>query len=251
VADLIANRQIAMTALGIEGAADTIRAAYFNAGKVGAYFDLLPVEAVETMIGYAGDGTPLSKLLQSKYVETAMDISAELIKSTALGINPRDTARSMLDMMAGNLQHALVVARTEQLRAYREASRQQMIASGVVDGYIRRCALNPLTCVACLALDGTEYPTDTLMEVHPNDRCFMQPKVKDLKPIEQMSGEAWFGQQTEDVQRGILGNSYFDAWKSGKFEFRQLARTTEHDVWGATVRVTPLSELIPTGRDGQ
>jgi hypothetical protein len=229
---------------------DTIKASYLEAGKIGAYFDKIPVEAVNAMIGYAGDGTPLTKLLQSKYPETAMQITQALINSTALGVNPRVTARNMVDAMAGDLQHALVTARTEQIRSFREASRQQMIESGVVEGYIRRCKLRETTCAACFALDGTEYPTDHIIESHPQCGCFMQPMVKGLEPIKVTSGEEWFNLQTEDVQRGIMGSSYYDAWKSGQFEFRQMASTHVDDTWGPTVRVTPLSELIQ-GREAQ
>jgi hypothetical protein len=242
-ADLITRQQSRMTQLGIEGAVAAIRAAYLDAGQIGAYFDLLPVEAIETMVGLAGDGTPLYKLLIQDYAETIQEITQILVDSTALGRNPRDTARLMLEAFGGNLDRSLTTARTEQLRAYRQASRQQMAASGVVEGYIRRCALNPRTCMACIVLDGTEYPTDKLMDVHPNDRCFMQPKIKGLEPVQVESGQAWFLRQAPETQRDMMGPKYYDAWRSGDFQLSQLASTHVDDTWGPTVQVTPLSEL--------
>jgi hypothetical protein len=243
-ADLISERQAQMLALGIEGSRATIRATYLDAGQIGAYFDLLPVEAVQYAIGFAGDGTPLGQLLKRDYPATAVKLTQALIDGTAMGRNPRDTARAMLDAMSDNLDRALTIARSEQIRAYREASRQQMIASGVVEGYIRRAALNPRTCMACLALDGTEYPTDELMEVHPNDRCFMQPKIMGLEPVQTQSGANWFAQQDQETQQSMLGSQYYDAWRSGAFNIGDLASSYVDPVWGPSVSVTPLSELV-------
>lgn len=244
-ADLIVERQARMLELGLEGSRATIRAAYMDAGQVvGGYFDLLPVEAVEYAIGYAGNGTPLGNLLKKDYPETAMKLTQALIDGTAMGRNPRVTARAMLDAMSGNLDRALTIARSEQIRAYREASRQQMIASGVVEGYIRRAALNPRTCMACLALDGTVYPTDELMEVHPNDRCFMQPMIKGLAPVQTQSGAEWFNQQDAATQQEMLGGQYYEAWISGAFNIKDLASSYVDPDWGPSVNVTPLSELI-------
>ncbi len=243
-AERIGERQGQAAQQGIEAATASIRAAYRDAGRIGAYFNILPVEAVEAMIGYAGDGTPLFKLLMQDYPQTAASLTETLIEATAKGQNPRDTARAMMEAMSGNLNHALTVARSEQLRAYRQASRQQMIESGVVEGYIRRCALNENTCMACIALDGTVYPTDELMEVHPNDRCFMQPMIKGLKPLTTTSGAEWFNEQPAETQRVMMGPGAYEAWKSGQIELRQLASTHIDPEWGPSVRITPLSELI-------
>jgi hypothetical protein len=243
-ADLIGGKQAEMGKLGAECATATIEAAYLDAGVIGAQFDRLPIRAVEEMAGRASDGSPLYQLLLKDYPETVGDLTSTLMKATAEGLNPRETARLMMEDMAGNLDRALTVARTEQLGAFREASRMQMDISGVVEGYIRRCALNDRTCMACVVLDGTEYPTDELMEVHPCDRCFMQPKVAGLAPVEGESGQRWFERQPEEIQRGMMGEKYYDAWRSGGFQLSDLAKTHEDPVWGPTVGVRPLSELI-------
>jgi len=242
--NLIARKQADLIARGVQGAQATIRASYFDAGVIQAAFDILPVEAVEFAIGYASDGSALKALMMKDFPATMMDLLQALIDGTAMGRNPRDTARLMADAMSGNLQRALTIARTEQLRAFRDASRQQMAASGVVNVSIRRCALNPRTCAACLALDGTVYPTDELMPVHPEDRCFMQPMIIGLQPVKAQSGQDWFLAQDEATQRGILGPQTYDAWNSGAFEFRALASTHVHKTWGPSVRVTPLKELV-------
>lgn len=243
-ATLVGQRQELLSKLGLEYAQNAIRAVYWDAAKIGAYFDLLPVEAINTLIGFAGDGTPLYNLLMRDYPETIIQLTGTMLDGMALGIGPRETARQMAVAMSGNLNRALTIARTEQLRAYREASRQQMAASGVVSGYVRRCALNDRTCMACIELDGTVYDTDEVMEVHPNDRCFHQPIVKGTSPVDVVTGDEWFRGQPEDVQVDMMGPGAYDAWKSGLIDLDQLVQTHVDAVWGPTVRVAPLSSLI-------
>jgi SPP1 gp7 family putative phage head morphogenesis protein len=255
----IARNQAEYAGLGIESASASIRAVYMDAGQVGGFFDLLPVEAVEAMIGYAGDGTPLYELLLEDYPNSVVKLTQTLIDSTAAGVNPRQTARLMMDDMSGNLNRALTVARSEQIRSFRQASRQQMKASGVVEGYIRRAARNPRTCMACIALDGTIYLIDELMHVHPNDRCFMQPIIKGLAPVQVETGLEWFMRQPVETpkdqkgkkliigQKEMMGPKYFKAWKSGDFQFEELADTHIDETWGPSVQVANLSDLVKKG----
>lgn len=243
-ADLIASNQRSYARDGLSAAQAAIDAAYQDAGVTVGFFNRLPVAAVESMAGYAADGTPLLELLQASYPETAKKITETLINSVSAGFNPRKTARLMADDMAGNLDRALLISRTEQLRAYRAASQQQFIESGVVSGYMRSAAKSPRTCAACLALDGKIYPTDTLMELHPADRCSMTPLLKDYPPPRFETGQEWFEKQKPEVQREILGAGRFDAWREGKFEFSRLAKVHHDDTWGDGVSVRPLGELV-------
>jgi hypothetical protein len=240
----IAGEQEAYTGIGIDSARDTIRASYLDAGKVIAHFDILPVEAIDTMIGYAGDGTPLNKLLVKSYPETILKLTQSLIDGTAKGINPRDTARSMADDMAGNLQRALVIARTEQIRSFKTASRQQMIASNVVGGWIWKCALSDRTCLGCLAMDGTEHALGEDLNDHPNGRCFQQPMIEGLTPVASESGEDWFTTQSDTTQLEIMGPDKYSAWKEGKINFADLVTVKTDQTWGGTIAQTSLDELL-------
>lgn len=105
-------------------------------------------------------------------------------------------------------------------------------------------------CAACLALDGTEYPTNQLMPLHPVDRCSMIPVVPGLTPTWE-TGEAWFARQDERTQIKVLGRGKWEAWKDGVFEFRQLAAPTQHPIWGPGMRVPSLKELRNGGPMGQ
>jgi hypothetical protein len=240
----IAARQVEMAKLGVVQSQTLIRESYLEAGQVVARFNLLPVEAINTMIGFAGNGTPLHELLMAAYPDAIDRLTGTLIKATAQGINPRETARQMARDMSGNLQRSLTIARTEQIRAYRSAATQQMRESGVVEGWIWRCALQEGTCMACLAMDGTEYGLEEELDDHPNGRCYRQPIVKGLTPLSAQSGADWFANQSEEMQRGMMGDQRFEAWQQGQFEFGQLAQVAHSEEWGNSVQVAPLEAVI-------
>ena len=242
--EFITQNQRNLGKLGIEHAADALQGSLMEGGQAGMFFDKLPVAAIENMVGIAGDGGPLQTLLQQAYPTAVDRMTDVLVKNTALGINPRQTAREMIDGTAEALNHSLTVARTEQLRVYREASRQQYETSGLVQSYRRLSAKNANTCPVCLALDGEIYPTNELMHVHPNDRCTMVPVVAGMPAIEWESGEAWLKKQDPEVREQILGKGAFEMLNAGDIELKDLATKTEHETWGPSLQRTPLSELV-------
>ena len=207
-------------------------------------FDRLGIEAVQNIVALAGAGQPLGNLLQAAYPLAAGGITDRLIYGTATGQNPRQTAREIVrDGLAQGLNHILLVARDQQVRSYREAGRQAYLKAGI-PGYRRLAAHQSRTCLACLALDGTIYPTGELMPLHPEDRCTMQPIIPGFAPIQTESGEAWFSRQTPETQAKMMGPGKYAAWKAGKFSFGQLATVKRNPIWGPNSQVTSLKDLL-------
>lgn len=167
-AELITKNQLQFAKLGIQSVGESL-------DLLGVKFNQLPLEAIKTMIGFTQDGTPLYTLLNKSYPETILKITNVLVESMALGRNPRVTARLIKEAMNGNLTRALTVARTEQLRSFREASREQMRYSGVVTGWA--WLAEPDACPYCLEQNGKEFELNTPMDTHPNCRCGERPLV--------------------------------------------------------------------------
>lgn len=229
---------------GIQDAATLTQAtaSYF---EVAIRFDILPIEAVENIVSIARAGRPLGDLMQRAYPQSANGLISLLIEGTAKGRNPRETARLAIQKgLSQGLNEFLAVARDQQIRAYRTAALQQYQRSGVVRGYQRLAAKNDRTCVACLALDGQEQQTDELMPLHRQDRCTVIPMLKRLPAVQFETGEEWFRQQSPELQKKIMGPGRYEAWKGGKFEFRQMATLGEDRVWGPVAQVTPLKDLV-------
>jgi hypothetical protein len=232
--------------LGLDHGAQAIQLSYYPG--VGAYFDRLPIEAVQNIVGIAGNGRPLGELLRNRMVTQDADVWQRLVdtlvKGTALGRNPRDVARAMRDDLAGGLNKALVIARTEGLRPYREASRAQYEASGVVTGQKRLCAHDARVCAACLADEGTVYGLNEIIPDHPQGRCTGVPIVTGMPETRWTSGLQWFREQPEDVQINILGREKWLAYQGHRFKFGDLVTHTHDLTWGGGLTPTPLSKLV-------
>lgn len=96
--------------------------------------------------------------------EATEAIRRSLIRGVAAGDNPREVARTMLARVEGEfnggLQRAMVVARTEMLDAYRDASAHVHDANrDVLDGWTWSASIpDPRTCPACWGMHGTHHP---------------------------------------------------------------------------------------------
>lgn len=241
----ISARQAKLAVRGIEDTSEFIDVSLREAGRVDVSFTRLPVSAVENMIAVAGDGTPLRDLLIKSYPDTIEGIMNSLIRATALGYNPRKTAREMARGFGVGLDRALVIARTEQYRVYREAGTRQAKESGIVEGWIWRCSRSARTCSACMAMDGQRFGLLDDLNDHPCGRCQKQWIISEVPEPAYESAEDWFNRQDEKTQVAILGSGKHENWKNGAFSFSDMARVKEDATWGNSVRQATLAELTP------
>lgn len=206
-------------------------------------FNRLPIEAVRALVGLSGDGQPLRALLVATWPQSAQRLTQELINGVALGYNPRKVARLMAQGARGSLDRMMVIARTEQLRVYREANRQSYIASGVVNGYRRLATHDRRVCAACLMDDGAFYELTEEMPEHPQGRCSQVPVVDGVPAAKWKQGPEWFVEQPQATQLDILGKGRYYAWQNGDYELEELVTVKPNATWGDSLQVTPLREL--------
>ncbi len=246
-APLITAGQEQIANLALNDAAQATQMSLFTSGTLGANFNRLPVGATEFMVGLAGDGSPLVELLEKRIVgdpSIIVNITDTLVESTALGVNPTVTARLIRENLAGGLNKALQIARSEQLRVYRESSRLQYEESGVVSGYMRLSAKDDRVCPACLMADGMIVKLSTAFAEHVQGRCSLVPIVIGADDPKWETGEEWFRRQPADVQSRILGPGRFDAWQDNQFELDELITRRSSSVWGKSLVPTPLKDLV-------
>lgn len=241
----VSRGQLAHLRLGLQHAVESIRDYFQTYGKVAGAFDLLPVSAIEAIVGFASDGSPLRSLFAAAWPESVEGLTQALIDGVALGRNPIETARQMRAKFGTGFHRAINIARTEQLRAYRASNIGQYQHSKLVDGYMRLSARDNRVCAACLmADDGTVYPLTTPFEEHPQGRCSPVPVVKGLPIVRWQSGQSWFLAQDPATQRSILGPQRYDAWLNQEFELADVVKRVENETWGASLVPTPLHELV-------
>lgn len=209
-------------------------------------FTKLPTDAIADIVATTRSG-PLAELLGQFGAMAAHDARTALIYGIALGEHPSRVARRIQDSLGTSLSRATTIARTEQLRAYREGHRRWYDQnSRVIKRYVWHSALGRNTCVACWALHGTEFDTKEPMGAHPNCRCTMVPVTKtwrelgyNVSPANESTakierGPALFRNLKPKEQLHILGPKAFAAYRAGDIEISDLIHTSHSDDWGTT-----------------
>jgi len=219
--------------------------------------------AVETLLGMTQADSPLHRLLLSISGNGAQAAEDALVRGMLLGKNPRQVAREMRRALGTTLSRALTIARTETLRAHREATRASYQAnSDIVAGWVWYCALGTRTCAACWAMHGTVHRIDEILDDHPNGRCAMVPKTKTWSEIGQMYGVDLSGISETSInfpmgadifeglpveqQIKILGPAKYAAWKDGKFTLADVVGRKRSKEWGTHRYEKSLAQLLGT-----
>lgn len=225
---------------GLDLSAAQIRAI----GGIGLAFDRLPVSALEHMVGFLSDGSPLRALLDGLGTETGRRIGNTLTEALAQGWNPKKTAREIRRESGMGLTRALRIARTEQMRAFRSATLAGYRQSRVVARYRRIAAKSRRTCIACLLKDGEVYELSEEFTDHVNGRCVIIPVLRGKEVnIGRESGREWFAKQPAETQRKILGNNaLFDAWKRGEIDLDDMAHYHQDRRWGDSWQAASLKQ---------
>jgi SPP1 gp7 family putative phage head morphogenesis protein len=182
-------------------------------------------------------------------------MKAALVRGVAVGDNPNVVARQIVSRcegeFRGGLYRARTIARTELLDASRRASDQSRKANQqVLAGWRWHTALDPRTCPSCLAQNGELYPPDAPgPDDHPQGRCTAVPVTKswadlgiDLdEPADEFpDARAWFADQSQEVQRQIMGQARLDALNSGRIGWSDLSVRRDNPGWRPSYQVAPL-----------
>lgn len=189
--------------------------------------------------------------------EAAM--KAKIVGGIAGGRNPREVARQIIDttrtVFDGGLPRALNIARTEQLDAMRTASLLTERANrDVLKGWTWVASLSNRTCVACLAMHGTEHATDDPGPLgHPSCRCTRVPTTKSWADLGFVGitepdpgipdADRWLHSLPEGEQQRLLGPTRWQAWRDGDAPRDTWASRRENPSWRPSWQPTPVSTL--------
>jgi hypothetical protein len=138
------------------------------------------------------------------------------------------------------------MTRTVQIYSYRESARANYLANNdVVSGWQWSAQLDSDTCSFCISMNGSIHDLDESLDGHYNCRCAPIPIVKGFPSVlEEGSGEQWFRDQPESVQKEMLGPGKYSAWQNGQFNFSDLGIRREDEVYGEMWNEKTLAELI-------
>lgn len=226
--------------------------------------------AVENAMGATQDGSPLAKIFDGYGTQASTDAKNALVNGVLMGKGPRQIAADLQGSLEGNLSRALVISRTESIRAYRTAQTQNyQDNSDVVEGWIWQADLGVDTCALCIAMNGSVHDVNEFLDSHPQCRCVQLPKTKDWTSIlddagvdttgldipdtnpDVQNGSDWFNNQPEAKQLAILGPSKFALFQNGDLSLDDLVHHGTDPQWGGFRREKSVAELGFSAKDVQ
>ena len=254
--DIASNGQRSAIQLSLDMQESLVRAVAGVPDSVSMSIDLnwnrLPVEAITNVVGFAADGSPLAALYEA-IGPFALD---HVTIGVAQGLNPLQVARRMsktYETLAPS--RAATIARTEMIRANREAQRQTFEANlSIVKGWSRVSAGDVNVCPVCWALHGDPNPVATIVPSHPNCRCTIVPITPTYAELAGLDPDAFdeapelptrdeqFAMLTEAQRRQVLGPSRYRMWETGT-SLSDFGRVVPNDLWGPQAVVVPLRDL--------
>lgn len=206
--------------------------------------DRLPIEAVQELVGFASDGSPLRALFDALGPDVSRGIRDALSTAVSTGMNPRVTARLVRQQYGMGLARALRIARTEQIRAYREATHQNYLRNAdLLDGWVWLSAANRRTCPSCWAMHGTRHPLTERLDDHPQGRCVMVPIVKG-RTLPIPPGETLFRELSTADQVAVLGQAAQLAWSEGAVKLPDFVGRKDDPQWGTMRYAKSLRQVL-------
>ncbi len=225
----------------------------------------VPTASVEELVGALQRATPVRGILTGYATANADEMAETLIQGMILGKNPLAMSRELHQVFSSSLSRVMTLARTETMRAHREASRMAYLAnSDVVTSWIWHAELGPGTCFVCLMNHGRQFPLEVPLGTHPNCRCAMLPltvswsglgsylgvdfsmvKETSLKEFVHINdGEKYFRSLSPEQQINLIGVKRFELLEKGYCSPIELLTQKFDPVWGEREVLIPLGPLI-------
>jgi hypothetical protein len=240
LAGLVENERLNLGLIGVDAATEAIRASY--AARMAPWFPTLNKGAVEAMAASLSNLAPLYELLKAAAGLAVDGLTGALMDGIAQGLGVKTVAANMAQGMGLGLDRALLIARTEMMRAYRAGSTLQYRESRVVIGY-RRLVRKGTACMACLMLDGELLSRQDELQDHPAGKCQAVPVVIGAGAPKWVTGKEYFLELSAEEQMARMGKKKFELWQAGVFRLEDLAVMREDAVWGKEPRVATIAEL--------
>lgn len=219
-------------------------------GEIGARWRVPDVEAVNALVTFAESDAFAGEM--RTYGERVLGVvQNQAVRGLVEGWNPLRTARQVRQAVEGvPVRVANTTMRTLYLQSYRRAGQIYQNANAeILGGQVRVAALDVRTCLACVALHGTQLAVGEGVQDHHNGRCIGVPWIRGAQRTVR-SGEEWFAGLSEAQQLQMAGPGALELLQSGRATLRDFVVTYEDPVYGEMVRRASLMGILgERGRD--
>lgn len=245
----VESQQSTALSMGIEHASGLLDATIPSQLRIGYTFNRANPAAIEHLVGFLGDDSPLAYKFASMPAELKSLVRETFVSEVAKGTGPRQIAAAVNKAAMGQMSNVLTVCRTETLRAYRTASDETYAANNdVLDSWIWCSAHQENTCASCWAMDGTRHRLEEPLMDHVQGRCSKLPVTKPWSsiipgyngPETRMTGwdsETYFSKLPEESQLKVLGKGKFDLYQAGEIRLSDIPVLNTSEVWGDSYQV--------------
>jgi SPP1 gp7 family putative phage head morphogenesis protein len=245
---VITKQQAAAVKSALNDSLALMQTAAESAG-ISATFNVLPVGAVENLVGALGNGSPLRSLLDQLPMSGRAIVSQGLIEGVALGQGPAQIARQIRAGLGGNLTRALTISRTETLRAHRVAALANYQANAsLISGWRWVSSKSRRSCLNCLSRDGSIYPLTKPFPAHPRCRCAFAPVLIGADDPQVQTAAEWFEEQPNDIKLDMMGPKAFELYKAKKVTLKDFEGERFNPQWGATTYQRSVKEIQRSGK---
>lgn len=152
------------------------------------------------------------------------------------------TLRSLIDSVPRFKADSLM--RTLQLESDRAATAMVGLANAdLIEVQIRVAVLDASTCLACIALHGTEVPLDGEIEEHDNGRCRGVFVIKGRNYLIQ-PGQDYFDNLSDSQKANLMGYANYQAYQAGKVNLQDFVHRYTDPLYGDMLRQASLKGLL-------
>lgn len=250
LAGQVITQQAQAVDLGIEYARKSLEA------QADVLFTYPDPAALRMAVGFMREG-PVREVLERRAGKLAEELARTIQAGIILGRNPREIAREVKDTFGLQTVHALTLARTETLRAYREAVHQAIEANqDVVRGWIWHAHPSKRTCAVCLAKHGSFFYHVERMTSHPNCRCSPIPVTREWSTVllrkvraketaftRTWSGSAYFMRLPAEEQIEKIGLHRFLLHRFHDLSLQDMVMSYADPKWGLQSKLIPVTKF--------
>jgi hypothetical protein len=133
----------------------------------------IPPSGPENAPGTMGDGSKLTDYFSKKLAGLAADRVRQAASNSAAA-KPKGVLKKLKASHGILLSRALTAARTETMRAARQAAHDIYRENGITE-WTWHAQLSPTSCAFCLSRHGTLHPISEPLLSHPRCRCIAKP----------------------------------------------------------------------------